>query len=97
MVAELEEDFCLAAMELADGTATDPRGTWNSVDTVHYDINSCFREGIVLLKSFLLALPEEQLISFQDSVCEQSQPHEAEVPGRQIVIRHRRMASIAGE
>jgi hypothetical protein len=97
MVLDLEEDFCLAAADLADGTATDPRGTWNSVDSDHYDINTCLREAIVLFKSFLIALPEEQLNSFQDSVREQTQPHEVEVPIRQTVIRHGRMAPIAGE
>jgi len=82
MVADLEEDFCLAAYDLADGTSTDPRGTWNLVDMNHFDLNTCFRESIVLFKSFLIALPEDQLMSFQDSVWEQSQPQETELPFR---------------
>jgi hypothetical protein len=97
MVADLEEDICLAASDLADGTATDPGGTWNSVDVDHFDLNTCFRESIVLFKSFLIALPEDQLISFQDSVREQSEPQEQEVPFPQNLLRHRRMAPIAGE
>lgn len=97
MVADLEADFCLAASDLADGTATDPRGNWNSVDNNHFDLNTCFREAIVLFKTFLIALPEEQLTSFQDSVREQSQPQEPELPFHQTVIRHRRMTPIAGE
>jgi hypothetical protein len=96
-VADLEEDFCLAASGLAEGTAGDPRATWDSVDVDHYDINTCFREAIVLFKSFLIAVPEDQLVSFQNSIREQSQPQEVEVPIRQTVIRHRRMAPIAGE
>ena len=87
MVADLEGDFCLAASDLAEGTATDPRATWDSVDADHYDINTCFREAIVLFKSFLIAVPEDQLNSFQHSIREQSQPQEAEVPFRQSVIR----------
>ena len=97
MVNDLEQDFCLAASDLAEGTAIDPRRTWNSLDDDHYDINTCFREAIVLFKSFLIALPEDQLISFQNSVREQSQPQEAVVTVHQTVIRHRRMAPIAGE
>jgi hypothetical protein len=80
MVADLEEDFCLAASELAEGTASDPRATWNSVDVDHYDINTCFREAIVLFKSFLIAVPEDQLVSFQNSIREQSQPQEVGSP-----------------
>jgi hypothetical protein len=97
MIADLEEDFCLAASDLADGTTADPRATWDSVDADHYDINTCLRETTVLFKSFLIAVPEDQLNSFQNSIREQSQPQEAEVPFRQTVIRHRRMAPIAGE
>jgi hypothetical protein len=97
MVADLEEDFCLAASDLAQRMATDPRATWDSLDANHYDINTCFREAMVLFKSFLIAVPEDQLISFQNSVREQSQPQEVEVAIRQTVIRHRRMAPIAGE
>lgn len=97
IVADLEEDFCLAASDLADGNSADPRGTWDSVDVDHYDLNTCFREAIVLFKSFLIALPQDQLIPFQNSVREQSRPQEADVPIRQTVIRHRRMAPIAGE
>jgi hypothetical protein len=97
MVADLEEDFCLAASDLAEGTATDPQATWDSMDADHYDINTCFREAIVVFKSFLIAVPEDQLISFQNCVGEQSQPQQVEVPIRQTVVRHRRMASIAGE
>jgi hypothetical protein len=97
IVADLEEDFCLAASDLAERTAIDPRAIWDSVDADHYDINTCFRETAVLFKSFLIAVPEDQLISFQNSIREQSQPQEAEVPLRQTLIRHRRMAPIAGE
>jgi hypothetical protein len=97
MVAHLEEDFCLAAYDLAEGTATDPRNMWHMVDLNHYDLNTCYREAIVLFKSFLVALPEDQVVSFQDSIREQSQVQEAEVPIRQSLIRDRRMAPIAGE
>jgi hypothetical protein len=97
MVGDLEADFCLAASYLAGGRASDPRATWDSIDMHHYDINTCFREAIVLFKSFLIVVPEDQLISFQNSVREQSQPQEVPVPIRRTVIEHRRMTPIAGE
>ena len=97
MVAHLEEDFCLAAVDLAEGTATDPRGTWHLMDTNHYDLNTCYRETIVLFKSFLVALPEDQLVPFQDSVRDRSHAQGVEFPIRQSVIRDRRMTPFAGE
>ena len=97
MIGHLEEDFCLAAEDLAEGTATDPRGTWQLVDLNHYDLNTCYREALVLFKSFLVALPEDQLVPFQESVLEYSRAHEAEIPSRPSMIRDRRMAQMAGE
>jgi len=70
---------------------------WDEVDTGHYDLNTCLREAIILLKSFLIALPEDQLGAFETTVREQSEPRLEEAPARQHVIRHRRMPAIAGE
>jgi len=97
MVEDLERDFCRAASDLAEGTPWNRRGTWDAMDAGHYDLNTCLREAIVLLKSFLIALPEDQIAAFQNSVRVQSAPREAETPVRQVVIRHRRMTPIAGE
>lgn len=97
MVEDVGKDFCRAADELADGTSTDPNKKWDELDATHYDLNTCLRETIVLLKSFLVVLPQSQLDAFQNSVREQSNVPEAEAPARQPVIRHRRMAAIAGQ
>lgn len=97
MVEDLGRDFCRAASDLAEGTPSDHQSTWDAMDTDHYDLNTCLREAIVLLKSFLVALPEDQIGAFQNSVRVQSVPRDAETPVRQAVIRHRRMSPIAGE
>jgi len=70
---------------------------WDEVDTDHYDLNTCLREAIVVLKSFLIALPESQLGTFQDTVREQSEPQESGLASRQGLIHHRRATTIAGE
>jgi len=69
---------------------------WAEVDAGHYDLNTCLREAIVVFKSFLIALPEDQLGAFQNAVREQSQFDE---PASLLapVFRHRRMTAIAGE
>lgn len=97
MVEDLGKEFRHAADDLAEGTAWNPKKMWAAVDADHYDLNTCLREAIVVLKSFLIVLPESQLGAFEDTVRQQSQPQEADVPSRQRVIRHRRMTAIAGE
>lgn len=97
MVEDLSKDYCDVADDLAESTATNPRGAWNTVDAYHNDLNTCLRETIVIFKSFLVALPEDQVGTFQSTVREQSQTPEPEAPVRQIIIRHRRMTQIAGE
>ena len=97
MVEDLGKEFRLAADDLAEGTSLNPKKMWAEVDADHYDLNTCLREAIVVFKSFLIALPENQLGAFQNAVREQSQLQEADVPSRQPAIRHRRMTAIAGE
>jgi hypothetical protein len=97
MVEDLGKDFCHAAESLADGLSLNPGKMWAGVDTNHYDLNTCLREAIVVFKSFLIALPENQLGAFQNTIRRQSQPLEAGAPSAPGVIRHRRMTAIAGE
>jgi hypothetical protein len=97
MVENLAQDFRLVAIELSGGTSAAPRSKWDELDAGHYDLNTCLREAIVLFKSFLVALPDEQLGAFENTVREQSAAREIELPLQQRVIRHRRMTAIAGE
>jgi len=97
MVEDLGKDYRYAADDLADGLALNPKKLWAEVDADHFDLNTCLREAIVLFKSFLVALPEDQLGAFQTTVRQQSQPQEAVAGSPQRVIRHRRMTAIAGE
>src|SRR5713226_10664949 len=76
MVEDLGKDFRYAADDLAEGTALNPPKMWADVDVDHYDLNTCLREAIVVFKSFLIALPEDQLGAFQNTVREQSQPYQ---------------------
>lgn len=97
MVEDVAEDFRHAADGLAAGLYIDPGPLWNEVDAGHYDLNTCLRETIVLLKSFLVALPDSQLEAFQNSAREHLVAPAAEAPALQPVIRHRRFASFAGQ
>ena len=39
--------------------------TWDHLDELHYDLNTCLRETVVTFKSFLWVLPTQELPSFQ--------------------------------
>jgi hypothetical protein len=98
MVEDLSADFCAAASEIAGGAVGGGEAEWQAVDAAHYDLNTCLREAIVLLKSFLLALPTDELASFQATVCNQmgvAKPKRLTLSQR--LVRHRRMAPIGGE
>ena len=69
MVADVSGDFCLVVEELASSAApADQSRLWASADTAHFDLNTCFRESIVLLKCFLRALPSDQLGRFRNAM-----------------------------
>lgn len=71
MVSYLDEDFRLAADEITLGASVKPDANWHVVDASHYDLNTCLREAVVLLKSFLVTIPEDQLGVFQKTVYDQ--------------------------
>jgi hypothetical protein len=97
-VEDLNEDFYAAASEIAGGEPSNSDAEWQAMDAAHYDLNTCLREAIVLLKSFLMALPNDQLDSFQANVCTQmGVPRPKKLTLSQKFIRHRRLAQIGGE
>ena len=99
MVNGISQDFSASAEILGEGTAIHPPALWKTIDANHYDLNTCLRESIVVLKSFLLAMPDEQLLSFQKTTNAQSLAAHVKSRDRQRSIRHthRRMSPIAGE
>ena len=97
IVDDLERHYCLVASDLADCVSANPLAAWDTLDSDHNDLNTCLREGLVLLKSFLVAVPEDQLPAFRLTVTEQSEPSGAKLPVRQTPVRDRRMASFGAE
>lgn len=98
MVEDLNQDFCTAASQIAEGPSVDADAEWQAVDAAHYDLNTCLREAIVLLKSFLMALPDDQLELFQATLCTQmSVPRTKKAALGQRFVRHRRMVPTGGE
>lgn len=68
MVLNLRKDFSEVAADLGNGASVEPSSDWRFLDDAHFDLNTCLRESIVLLKSFFVVLPNDQLPVFQKSV-----------------------------
>jgi hypothetical protein len=98
IIEDLCRQFCASAEDLAAGLSTDPMTFWKVVDEAHYDLNTCLRESIIMLKSFLHVLPDEELSRFQKSVDSAWKTTKREtVSETHALLPHRRMAHIAGE
>jgi hypothetical protein len=97
MVGDLAKDFRLTVENLAAGASENPEADWRVVEAAHFDLNTCLREAIVMLKSFLLVLPQDQLATFQKSVLAQTQESADSAQSGRRLIRHRRMAVVGGQ
>jgi hypothetical protein len=65
-VAQLDHEFETTAELISEGSASGHY--WAELDHLHYDFNTCLREAEVVLKSFLRALPAEQLDAFAGEI-----------------------------
>jgi hypothetical protein len=69
MVNYMSDDFCHAAEKLiAPRASAKPAVLWAAMDAGHFDLNSCLRESMILLKCFLRVMPDQQLHAFQKTV-----------------------------
>lgn len=70
LVELLTGEFQEVATEVAEGASVRPAARWAAMDSLHYDLNTCQQETIVVLKSFLLSLPKEQVEGFARRLAE---------------------------
>lgn len=63
-IEEIERQFAATADDVSRAISTHPSDSWKALDCLHYDFNTCLRETEIVLKSFLRALPAEQLEVF---------------------------------
>jgi hypothetical protein len=69
MLNYMSDDFCHAAEKLiAPRASAKPTVLWAAMDAGHFDLNSCLRESMILLKCFLRVMPDQQLHAFQKTV-----------------------------
>ena len=79
-VAQLDSEFEQAAAEISEGTTVHPSAAWKTLDSAHYDLNTCLRESEIVLKAFLRSLPSEQFTAFAGDMDKQPPPCRFRVP-----------------
>jgi hypothetical protein len=67
-IERVEHEFYEAATDLAKGLSIRPRDCWERLDNLHFDFATCLRESEVVFKSYLRALPAEQLSGFASAL-----------------------------
>jgi hypothetical protein len=97
MAGDIGKDFQLAVDNVSNGASMDTSVDWQVMDNAHYDLNTCMREATVMLKSFLLVLPEDQLGAFHKTVLAQMRSSDTSLPSSDPLARSRRMASVGGQ
>ena len=97
LVENLSEAFSDAVEELDDVSCVQPEREWDTLDASHYDLNTCLRETIVLLKCFLLALPEGQMAEFNTTLHGVPVPASSPLLAPKRHLAHRRMTLLKGQ
>lgn len=97
LVEDLDSSFEFTVEELTGEDSLEPERDWELLDAAHYDLNTCLREAVVLFKSFLHALPDVQLASFQSTLETRSEALSDLVVARSRHLAHRRMAFLKGQ
>jgi hypothetical protein len=67
-VEEIAGEFHDVAEDLAQVFSLEPERSWGVLECLHYDLNTCLRESDVVLKSFLCALPAEELSTLRQKL-----------------------------
>jgi hypothetical protein len=68
MIGDLFIDIRIAANKLASHSSIRTETEWIAIESAHYDLNTCLREAIIVLKSFLVAMPDEQLEALEGEI-----------------------------
>jgi hypothetical protein len=96
LVVDLGENFEGLVEEIRTDSSVYPEREWDLLDSVHYDLNTCLRETVVLYKCFLHALPDPQLTEFEDSLVRR-RAMETEKASPDGHLAHRRMVFLKGQ
>ncbi len=97
MAEGLAQNYQSAVETLEEGLTPRPDRYWDVLDASHYDLNTCLRESVVILKCFLHALPEHQVEELQASLNERMDPTPARAATAVRNLARRRLTPIKGQ
>jgi hypothetical protein len=97
LVTDLSISYIRLSSELNDDSSLEEDLDWKSLQAAHYDLNTCLRESIVLLKCFLIVLPDVQLVEFNLSLRHLMGDASCSYPAPVSNLAHRRMTLIKGQ
>jgi hypothetical protein len=63
-IEQLCRDFHQTSTDISEGSTVQPGASWASLEMIQYDLTTCLREAEVMLKSFIRALPSDQVAGF---------------------------------
>jgi hypothetical protein len=93
MVGDLRTEFCRAVDDLVDGLHVSNDALWDALIQQYTDLNTCLGETEILLKSFLVVLPEEQLDQFESDL----ELPSVRTASPSFAFRHGRFATVPGK
>jgi len=99
IVSYLRDAYCHAVQKLVLHSSTIVMAAlWEAMDSGQFDLNTCLREAVVLLKCFLRALPDDELCDFRQMVSAHwlSQAKEEVSLRAQKWREHKKCASVGG-
>jgi hypothetical protein len=68
MTSDLSEEYLGAASEVVEGSSISPEHGWQQLHHLQYDLNTVFRESEIVLKSFLVKLPSNDVRVFRNNI-----------------------------
>jgi hypothetical protein len=75
--------------ELSGGLSSFPKRDWRQLDVLAYDLSTCMGETTVVLKSFLCALPTEELETFRKRLLPQVPAPQGDKHQRGVRLREK--------
>jgi hypothetical protein len=82
LVAKLQTQVRAIASEIVKGTSLSPAVQWANLEVLHHDANTCFCETSIVLKSFLCAMPDAELLPFRARLLSLAPTSSTIYPGR---------------
>ena len=82
IVENLQKEARAIITEIYEGASEFPDRSWQLLEVLGYDLNTCMGETTVILKSFFCALPPEELETFRQKLVDLVPSHLPIDPGQ---------------